>query len=425
MSSTGPPTCCGQRPGALQRGAARPPRRAARGRPGRRRGDERAVTRPSSPGRAGPRAVAVPRRVGAPRAAAPTSPLSWPEGGRLRPAARTGSASRACRRQARPQRPPQRLPGLRQPAADHDELHVEHRGRARDPGAERPAGPVQRGRAPRVAPPRPARASSRPSRAGQPRSRAQATTAGPRATASRQPRPPQPHGGPSGSTTRCPTWPALPLRAAEHPAAGYQPAADPVDTTMPSRSSTPRPAPRQCSPTATATASLCSRTGSGAYRSRSAASRREAGPPARGVGWTHDSRRPGASARRSRRRPRPRLVATQPVEQRRQPGHGSAPVGTRSARRTVPSASTRAAASFVPPMSTARAAGSRRGRHGNASTEAVNPCRWLRPADRPDLAAGEEAGHRVQRRAPRRPPARRGPRRRTTDRTGARRARCS
>ena len=138
----------------------------------------------------------------------------------------------------------------------------------------------------------------------QPSPCAQATSAGPRAIASRQPRPPHAHTGPSsGSTTTCPMCPALPEAPSITRPSRMSPPPTPVETTMPSRAassaftgpspsatswtvlpstvilivasqvslpstlSLPRPAPRQCSAATRQIASLCTRTTLPANRS--------------------------------------------------------------------------------------------------------------------------------------------------------------
>ena len=103
----------------------------------------------------------------------------------------------------------------------------------------------------------------------QPSAWAQAARAGPRAIASTHPLPPHTHGGPSGSTTTWPMWPALPVAPLISLPSSTSPPPTPVNTTMPSIVVRPRPAPRQCSPTAKQIASLCSRTESPSNRSRS------------------------------------------------------------------------------------------------------------------------------------------------------------
>ena len=165
----------------------------------------------------------------------------------------------------------QQRAGRRDTAADDHQVQVEQRApRRRSPGRARP----------RPAGRRPARSGRRParhrrSRPTGPPSRPGPSTAGrgakpcchgppasevPLAMASRQPTPPHTQCGPFGSTLACPMWPALPVAPTTTRPFSTNPPPTPVDTTMPSTLACPRAAPRQCSPTATATASPISPT---------------------------------------------------------------------------------------------------------------------------------------------------------------------
>lgn len=88
------------------------------------------------------------------------------------------------------------------------------------------------------------------------RSRNAATTAWSDTTASRHPRLPQPHKGPSGSNGRWPSSPADPdvPTCSRPPRTRPQPSPRPIVITA--RSSTQRPAPSQCSPAASALTSF-------------------------------------------------------------------------------------------------------------------------------------------------------------------------
>ena len=175
------------------------------------------------------------------RSAAPTTPASGPELAPAPAAGRRGARRRpasACQR--RPGRLEQQVAGGRDAAPDHDDA----RGRRPRPGwpRRRPAS-----RRPRRTPPRATQVAvlggRGDHRAGQPvgspshsssstlgsrpsRSRAKRTRALPLEYCSQQPRPPHSHGRPSGTTCMCPNSPAMPLRAAVHPAVEHDRAPD-------------------------------------------------------------------------------------------------------------------------------------------------------------------------------------------------------
>ncbi len=91
---------------------------------------------------------------------------------------------------------------------------------------------------------------------------AQADSCGPEAIASRQPVAPQRHTGSCSCTIVCPMCPALPEAPSISRPPRISPPPTPVETTIPRTFSAPTPAPRQCSATATQTASLWMCTGS-------------------------------------------------------------------------------------------------------------------------------------------------------------------
>ena len=72
--------------------------------------------------------------------------------------------------------------------------------------------------------------------------------------------PPHPHCSAPPGTTMCPMWPALPVRPPTIRPPRITPPPTPVETTTPSRSGVPRPAPSRCSARAAAAPSSARRT---------------------------------------------------------------------------------------------------------------------------------------------------------------------
>ena len=213
----------------------------------------------------------------------------------------------------------------------------------------------------------------------------------PDASASRHPRPPQAHGRPSGSTITWPMWPALPSAPSSSRPSSTMPPPTPVDTTMAMklrlarRRAEPalaeRRAPwRRCRRTSAGRCARPAARRSGKSRQAGMLSGDTASPP--GVigppqpDPARDDAVPVAAPRRTR------LVEQR---RRRRPNSASASrratVRRRCRRRQDPAArrSTRPAASFVPPMSTASTTST--GGTDRASRRGARPARRpLRPS---------------------------------------------
>src|SRR5207302_860520 len=164
-----------------------------------------------------------------------------------------------------------------------------------NPRATEPATTARR-RSRRLATDARARPTSRPVRAitsvgawaaGRP---VAASMEGPEASASRQPRPPQAQGRPSGTTTTWPTWPALPAAPSSRRPPSTTPPPTPVDTTTAMKSLTPAAAPTQPSARARALASLSTKVA----RPVSSASRRRRGKPRQAGMFSGDTASPPA-----------------------------------------------------------------------------------------------------------------------------------
>src|SRR6266536_1020639 len=158
-----------------------------------------------------------------------------------------------------------------------------------------------------------------------------------------------------------------------------RPPPTPVDTTMPSMLLVPRPAPRQCSPAAMQIASLCTRTGRPGKRS---ASLPRSGKDRHAGMFSGETRPDGHSIGPPQPQPTParsagpplifalrsaRLISASRVRHSC-PASRSRRVGVCSQAISRPPGSATPAASFVPPMSTARPGRAARSAQPPAST---------------------------------------------------------
>ena len=112
---------------------------------------------------------------------------------------------------------------------------------------------------------------------------------------------------PSGSTITWPMWPALPSAPSSSRPSSTMPPPTPVDTTMARKSRSPAAAPRQPSPSASALASLSTKTGSPVASASRGAQREVRARP--GCSAATPPRRRASSARRS---PTPHTTARPP-----------------------------------------------------------------------------------------------------------------
>jgi hypothetical protein len=176
---------------------------------------------------------------------------------------------------------------------------------------------------------------------------------------SRQPRLPQPHGPPPGTTTTWPTCPALPCAPSSSRPSTTSPPPTPVETTMARKLEHPAAAPFQPSPSASALASPSTTTG----RSSSARRRASSGKPRQPGMFSGDTVSPWRVIGPAE--PTPHAATPSGATSRTAPtsaaktSSGSVPrgVGATAERSTVPCWSTTPAAILVPPMSTARTVG--------------------------------------------------------------------
>jgi len=300
-------------------------------------------------------------------AAAPTRPASWPSAAGTTRTARA-KASWACRRKASSSGSNSSGPACDSPPP------MATTSRSSRWVAEASATPRARP-ARRIA----ASATSCPRRASSASSRAVASPAtrpcarhpccwahrasdGPLAIASRQPRPPQTQPSPSGSTTTWPMCPALPCAPEMARPSRMRPPPTPVETTMPSRLGTPRPAPRQCSPTVRHIASLCTRTG---IAGSLALSRARSGNPCQAGMFSGETSPSGQTIGPPQPTPTPPTPSGPALASTASSSASTAPhsvsastwrpvgVGVRPECRTRPVRSTRATAILLPPTSTA------------------------------------------------------------------------
>ena len=275
------------------------------------------------------------------------------------PRANASPACRSVRRRAAARRAGRHALDRPPPTHDHPRRRALHHGGDRD--AERPAAPVERASGPTGSP---ARASSAIARAvcspdgRQPCCTAQAARAGPRAIASRQPRPPHVQAGPSGSTTTWPTWPALPVAPSTRRPPRTSPPPTPVGHHHRQRVVVPACRPLPVLAAASATASLCSRTGRPGNRSDSRARNGKPRQPGMFNGDTspagHAIGPPQPTPTAAGWSPARTSSATPSSAAKTSSPTAAGGVGTCPDRSTEPSAATTAAASFVPPTSRAR-----------------------------------------------------------------------
>ena len=281
-----------------------------------------AITRAPGPGCRGP----APRR------------RSRPPGCPARPT-RTGAAGRtrgivAAAREGRVDRLQQQVRRrLGQAPAQDDRGGIEDRGHHRQAAARATARP----RAPRRAPSRPPRAPAgspagrrsaprRPSAVAQRprRSRAIRASAVPLAYCSRQPRAPQPHGRPPGSTCRCPSSAPRPWPPVSSRPPSTIPPPIPVPSVAITTQSSPCAAPWTYSPQAAASASFCD-------HHRQAQPLRQVGAQRRGRASRGSSRR-----RRSRAPASKNAAVATPTRRHLAPASAAAP--PRTPRRSPSSA---------------------------------------------------------------------------------------
>ena len=203
-----------------------------------------------------------------------------PPSARARPGRRVPRGRSPCGR-GRGRCPPAGGTAAARPAtapADRDDVEVAQVRRRGDRHAQRPAGAVHRAYRDRVAACRVVRRAPCPSAPVQPCSWAQAASPGPRAIASRQPRPPHSHGRPVRVDDHVPDVPGVAAGAVDEPPAEDEPAAhaggddhaEDVGLAAARRRASARrrpPRPRRCAPgPAGRGTARCSRSRSGNAR---------------------------------------------------------------------------------------------------------------------------------------------------------------